>query len=271
MSGLRRRLLEQVRRLATDIPTSVVEDVALALERAPPGDWQAIRRRALGAVAHPYYRELAGGLVDVWTTDCPELPPQAVAVALQGVASALESARSEESVELVWTGPSPDATPLRRTDQALLQLIDTATRDLTIVTFALYRIPQVADALVRAARRGVSLRLVAESSKASGGKIAHDGIAALGQDVARRAAVYIWPRDKRPTSAAGRYGALHVKCAVADERELFLSSANLTEHALTLNMEMGLLVRGGPLPVRISRHLEGLMRTGVLVRVDTDR
>jgi len=36
-----------------------------------------------------------------------------------------------------------------------------------------------------------------------------------------------------------------MKCAVADGEWLFLSSANLTQQAFTINMELGMLVRGG--------------------------
>ena len=46
-----------------------------------------------------------------------------------------------------------------------------------------------------------------------------------------------------------------------------ISSANLTEYALNLNMELGLLVRGGDLPGRVVGHLRRLMREGVLVPV----
>jgi len=62
-------------------------------------------------------------------------------------------------------------------------------------------------------------------------------------------------------------GILHVKCAVADGRFLFLSSANLTEYAFTINMELGLLVTGGKLPGQVERHFERLVMTEVLARV----
>jgi phosphatidylserine/phosphatidylglycerophosphate/cardiolipin synthase-like enzyme len=77
--------------------------------------------------------------------------------------------------------------------------------------------------------------------------------------------VYVWPRDKRPTDAAGRYGSLHAKCAVADEAAVLVSRANLTEYALHLNMELGLLMRGGDLPGHLVGHLRRLIREGVLV------
>ena len=48
---------------------------------------------------------------------------------------------------------------------------------------------------------------------------------------------------------------------------LFVSSANLTEYALTLNMELGVLVRGGSLPPRVADHFTRLIERGVLERV----
>jgi phosphatidylserine/phosphatidylglycerophosphate/cardiolipin synthase-like enzyme len=68
----------------------------------------------------------------------------------------------------------------------------------------------------------------------------------------------------RERDARGRHGSLHAKCALADRRRLFVSSANLTAHALALNMELGVIVEGGRLPGEVAEHFEALMRHGVL-------
>ena len=172
--------------------------------------------------------------------------------------------RAERSTELVWTGPNPESLPLRRTDQALLEVIDAARTSLTIVTFAAYKVPAIADALVRAAQRGVRIRIIIESAHSSEGKIAYEAIDALGPTVARMSAVYVWPIDKRSVDNQGRHGSLHAKCAVADDAILFVSSANLTAYALTLNMELGLLIRGGPTPRAVADHFSRLIAHGVL-------
>jgi phosphatidylserine/phosphatidylglycerophosphate/cardiolipin synthase-like enzyme len=67
--------------------------------------------------------------------------------------------------------------------------------------------------------------------------------------------VYFWPREQRTKDANGKAGILHVKCAVADGRRLLLTSANLTEYAFTINMELGLLITGGNLPAQVENHL----------------
>lgn len=103
-----------------------------------------------------------------------------------------------------------------------------------------------------------------ESPQAGAGKVAYDGLAAFGPQVAAHAEVYRWPLEQRPRDDEGRHGSLHAKCAVADRELLLISSANLTHYALSLNMELGLLVRGGPQPHEVDRHFRALIHQGAL-------
>ncbi len=41
---------------------------------------------------------------------------------------------------------------------------------------------------------------------------------------------------------------------------------NLTEYAMDLNMEMGVLIQGGRQPVAVARHIEELISSGILRR-----
>lgn len=114
-----------------------------------------------------------------------------------------------------------------------------------------------------AARRGVEIYLIFESSDA--GKTAFAANEAMGEELEALSSVYLWPLDKRPKDAAGRHGSLHAKRAAADGADLLVSSANLTEFALNINMELGVHVRGGDLPNRVVEHLRQLMQDQVLV------
>jgi phosphatidylserine/phosphatidylglycerophosphate/cardiolipin synthase-like enzyme len=78
--------------------------------------------------------------------------------------------------------------------------------------------------------------------------------------------VYLWPTEGRSKGGTGRPGILHVKCAVADGRWLFLSSANLTEYAFSINMELGVLVTGGSTPGQVEAHFGRMIESGVLAR-----
>ena len=100
------------------------------------------------------------------------------------------------------------------------------------------------------------------------GQNTYDTLKALGPAVAARSNVYLWPLDKRKKDDSGKHGILHVKCAVADGRWLFLSSANLTEYAFTINMELGLLVTGGKLPAQVQEHFDRLVIGDLLAKVE---
>ena len=144
---------------------------------------------------------------------------------------------------------------------------NSATRRLTVVSYAVYRIPRICEALVRAAHRGVRINVVVETPNKIEGQTDYDTIQALGDRVGAVSTVYYWPQEQRQQDSCGKRGILHVKCAVAAGRWLFLSSANLTEYAFTVNMELGLLVTGGPLPAQVEEQFDRLMEMGVLERV----
>jgi phosphatidylserine/phosphatidylglycerophosphate/cardiolipin synthase-like enzyme len=132
------------------------------------------------------------------------------------------------------------------------------------VSFVAYKVPHVSTALAGAARRGVAVRLILEDAQASQGKVAFDALKGLGSEVAERCAVYIWPIEKWQKAPGGKHGSLHAKCAIADGLRLLISSANLTEHALSVNIELGVLVKGGALPARAESYWTWLIQSGVL-------
>jgi len=187
----------------------------------------------------------------------------AVALALAAARERERAARTQR-VSVVWTGPETFAVPVRRTDQALLQLIESARERLIVVSFAVYKVPEVAVALIACAQRGCDVAVVVESEAESGGKVTFEMAKALGSEIAEHARLYTWPRQLRPDVGGGKSASLHAKCAVTDRKRLLVSSANLTEYALTKNMELGLLVEGGEVPSRVQAHLEALIQQDTL-------
>jgi len=244
------------------IPRSTVETLAAALADC---DGQAASVRAiLARIPHTHHRAVASSFVDTWLADAPHLPPVAAAMCLLGAAESADRNGSHPTCELVWTGPPGGDTPVRRTEQALLQLLDDARERVMVVSFAVYRVPTVCRAMVTAAERGCRLRVVLETESRKGGTAAHGPLAALGQNVGKCSEVYAWRRG----DPSGHRGAMHVKAAIADGERLLLSSANLTESALSTNMELGVLITGGRPPQDAERHFDGLIRAGVLVPVN---
>jgi len=78
--------------------------------------------------------------------------------------------------------------------------------------------------------------------------------------------VYAWPMAERAKDGRGRHGTLHAKFAVADRQRLLVSSANLTEFAFNLNIELGVLLTGGSAPAEAAAHLDRMIQLGVFCR-----
>ncbi len=254
-------------KLAAAAPFSLLTGLACAIEACDPSDWSSARSRILHGVSHAHYRSLVADFLDSWRGQAADATPQAVAIALLTAVHAEKAHRDHETVELVWTGPGTEAHPFRRTEQAILQVLDAAQERITLVSYAVYRIPRVCEALVRAARRGVKISVIVETPDKLEGENEYSTLRALGDDVATCSAVYYWPKDQRGHDDNRKLGILHVKCAVADSRWLFLSSANLTEYAFTINMELGVLVTGSSLPGQVQEHFDRLIAAGTLSRV----
>lgn len=261
-------LLLEVRRVTRELPPSVLASLSATLENAGGRVCDgALKAQLLRLTTNPQFRQHVKRLVDAWQADSAELTSTALAAALDATVYAERARRDEMTAELVWTGPQTSEVALRRTEQALLQVIEEAQRELIIVSFAVYKIPEIVGALVKALDRGVRLRIIAETPSASAGKVPYGAVAALGEAIMSRAEVFIWPSEKRPADAKGKRGSLHVKCAAADGVSLFISSANLTGYALSINMEMGLLIHNQLLAGQVTRHIEGLIMQGTLARV----
>jgi phosphatidylserine/phosphatidylglycerophosphate/cardiolipin synthase-like enzyme len=260
------QLMPWVLRLADVLPSGTAYALAQAIVGGVAKDWNGLRLATSQIVPQPQLRARVTDLLAAWEQHTPELAPAEVALMVRTAVAATRSVRASQSIELVWTGPLVTGPTMRRTDQALLQVINAAQQSLLIVSFAVYKIPAIAGAIVRAAERGVTIRICVEAPEPSGQKMAHDTVKALGPLVAQRAAIYVWPNDKRVHDASGKVGVLHAKCAVADSRLLFISSANLTDNAMTINMELGVLVDGGSTPATVAAQFEQFIAAGVLTQ-----
>jgi phosphatidylserine/phosphatidylglycerophosphate/cardiolipin synthase-like enzyme len=255
-----RRILE----LGRLVPSGQLDALCKTLQ-----SWDGTSTGALSALLNelpsPGVRRAVRQLVTRWVETGVGEPLRSLAWALRAAGSMDQWWRESQHLAVAWTGPSPAAGLFRRTDQALLEVIRAARSELWLVSFAGYKVPAVREALLRAAERDVAVHLVLESEKASKGKITFSALEGIGPRLAEVATVYLWPLERRTTNSRGQHGSLHVKCAVADEHSLFVSSANLTEFAMSLNMELGLLARGTELPGLVRRHLHWLREQGHLV------
>jgi cardiolipin synthase len=254
-------LAAAVRRAATELPIGQLHRLSEALGKHESPTAVA-RHGIVNTVPTAVFRHHAAALCEAWASASPSLPGGGVALAVRAAAEAVGDVRGEAQLSVVWTGPASYEVPVRATGAVLAEVIEGAANTLVVVSFAAYKVAAVVDALRAAADRGVDVRLVLESVVESRGKLSHDARQAF-QALGDAVAFYVWPSEMRK-DRAGTYGAMHVKCAVADYHTAFVTSANLTGSAMTDNMELGLVVHGGDVPRRIARHFETLMATQVL-------
>ena len=258
-------IIEAALKLAGKLPGDVIEQVAQIISAHEATE---ARSRIADSIPHPHYRSLCLGFFQDWRAKAPAVSPAEVAIALRTAACSQRSREADQSVEIVWTGPRSEEVSFRHTEQAILQVLNSAQSRILLVSYAVYAIPNIQDAVVRAAKRGVRITVIVETPNKLAVQNEYSNLQALGEDVAKCSTVYYWPKENRKADGSGKVGSLHVKCVVGDGRWLFLSSANLTKYAFSLNMELGLLVTGGTLPGQVEQHFARLIDTKILIRLE---
>jgi len=257
-------LLEKIHRTVVDIPPSVLGLLVRGLQNSGDSSYGQIKQAVFQHVPTPEFRDTISELLQAWQNENQSLTPQSLALALVSATHSYQTAKAQTAIEIVWTGPTTGALPLRRTEQVLIEMIREAKEELLIVSFAVYDIAEIVAEMEMAIARGVALTLVVETPESSQGKIPFGVDAVLSDQVKAKASILKWPHDKRERGENGKYGSLHAKCAVADRTSVLISSANLTQYALNLNMEMGLRVKDNELAERIVRHFELLVQQTIL-------
>jgi phosphatidylserine/phosphatidylglycerophosphate/cardiolipin synthase-like enzyme len=252
--------------LVKDIPGEYVRRVTDLLSKENGFDASRILHRLQSAIPQIDFQEKISVFVDDWNRVKNIPSPGEMALIISAVDAALKHQSEEQSLELTWTGPKTDKINLRRTEQALIELIRFAKTKVVVVSFAVYKARNIMSALEQAAKRGVEINIIVESPEISEGKIAYDTIARLGISLKSMAKIFIWPQAKRDITPDGKYGALHAKIAASDN-QLYISSANLTDYGMNLNMEMGILLTGGELPEQVRCHFDELIENGVLAQI----
>jgi phosphatidylserine/phosphatidylglycerophosphate/cardiolipin synthase-like enzyme len=266
MSALPAALLDTLSTLVRQLPPPALAGVVAALtECADAAEAKELLAPPGNAVSTAGRLTLAE-LLKVWAEPGPLLEGRLLACALQAMAWEDAAARARLAVDLVWTGPALPGHGFRGTEQRVIELVDSAARSVWIVAFAAYRVPSIVAALERAAERDVQLSFVVEDADESRGRVSFDPIIAFGLRIANVARVYTWPLERRAVDGRGRHGTLHAKCVLVDGRELFLSSANFTEYAMSLNLELGVVVTSREVAQAAERMLERLVQEGVLIQ-----
>ncbi|MFD6314445.1 DISARM system phospholipase D-like protein DrmC [Streptomyces nigra] len=223
--------------------TAALEDV---LKRSSGPDDARVRRFIAAQTAAGLAHQLAE-ITRIWRTEAPD-------VTGAGLALALATARTHprpRPAQVVISGPMSASVPTRLTSSVVVDVIRSATTSLLISSFAAHGARGVVAEIRRAVDRGVSVDLLLEESTQ-----AATAFTAL-------------PPGVRIFHRVGAKGVLHAKLIAADRHTALVGSANLTDRALSDNIELGVLLRDPRLVEPLIEHFRWLLtpENNVLRRV----
>ncbi|WP_419837065.1 DISARM system phospholipase D-like protein DrmC [Candidatus Poriferisodalis sp.] len=174
--------------------------------------------------------------------------------------------RRSTQAELVWTGHRLPGSPLRGTSSVLREMLDAARSNVIVMSYSVWlgsaRVDAAFDHLVTARRRGVQVTFVVDRDYSPDGSVDGHNCAQLrlGWPAdAPKPDVYIWGDDD------DQIAKLHAKVIAVDRRDLLITSANLTSHGLSGNLELGTRLVGRP-AAQAHDHVFGLISNGTFVR-----
>lgn len=247
-------LLDAVEAVASVLSPEKVQVLAGKIRQV---DVSNARGVLMGVFSTPSAMSLVETLIGKWHES--GVGSSELAMMLMSASHVLNNATKNQSTELVWTGPTTPFVAPRRTEQALLQVINAAEHTLFVTSFVAYDVSTIVKALNSAGNRGVSIRMLFELSQDQGGNVTYDVIGKM-KTLVPFAKLYAW--SVKPDAFAG--GSVHAKVAVADGNVCFITSANLTGHAMEKNMELGILISGGETPATVERHLNSMVELGIV-------
>jgi cardiolipin synthase A/B len=143
-----------------------------------------------------------------------------------------------QSVEVAWTFPGASPKAMRTTGAVARELIDSSRESLLVMGYVV---------TVDVELSGLAARTIRAMSNAAtrGCRVT----AVLHRNVNRQALMKAWGSAPLPAfftwpESSDAFAAQHAKVLVADKRDALVTSANLTHHGLSGNLEMGLRVSG---------------------------
>src|SRR5262245_22885919 len=112
---------DAIRDAALSLPASLVEALAVAIASFDQPTARSLRQ-VVGANRAPNFRARAAATHAAWEP-CADAPggPE-IAAALRAAAAVAHALRSEQTIEIAWTGPMTADVPLRRTREILISL-----------------------------------------------------------------------------------------------------------------------------------------------------
>lgn len=195
-------------------------------------------------------------------TEARECRCEDVSLALR-VAVATRSAAQVDACQVEVATTHPRLLPRARTTGGVArELVRSAHEQLLIVGYRATTdtkmtglASQTLKAIADAARRGVSVTAVMQRDVSN-----RKALLRAFPEAASRAALYTWPEQEGDEKAS-----LHAKVLVADRGDALVTSANLTYHGFSGNVELGVRIKGPP-AAKVAEVFEELIRAGEFVK-----
>ena len=163
--------------------------------------------------------------------------------------------------ELVWTGPISGHPTARKTYQVLNEMLRHASSKVLIVGYSLFLKGDLANGLMvelgRLSSRGVQVVFIVDRRYSGWGGDGREGHSV-------RQIQQSWPPNTpRPdifswASGENESSKLHAKVLLVDDRDLLVTSANLTGAGMETNLELGIRLQGETAR-NCADHFAGLM------------
>lgn len=204
---------------------------------------RALRAQSAGAL-----RDACSSLIEIGS----RISPIEISGILQGAANVSREMR--DRIDLVWTGPDVPGSVSRLTSAVVANLVDQASSDVLLISYAMYAEPALTAALARALERGVFVQVLYERN-VDNPSYKGEYVPFVGLKVRR----LCWPIDQRPSGAS-----MHAKALVIDRKVALIGSANMTGPAMLKNIECGVLLRDPTIAAEIYASIESLLSRQIL-------
>lgn len=188
-----------------------------------------------------------------------DIEPSALAFSFR---CALESRRQAYNnfpkIELAWTGPfNPSTSLVRATYPVMVEMIENARNSILLVGYSFTATSDTTKKIIQklheAQTRGCTIKIALHDNGVNHNNVKNS-----------------WPWKKPLPSLLTWEGkendikaSLHAKLLCIDQKEIFITSANMTYHGLDSNIELGVRIEGQQAKM-IVRHFTSLERNGIL-------
>ena len=174
-------------------------------------------------------------------------------------------------IDLVTSGPEAPGIANRDTSVVVREMFAHAKQSVTVIGYAVYQGQKVFEALAHRmdSKPELQVELFLNISRGDGDTTKSE---ILVSRYVERFKSHQWPKGSRlptvyydPRSVSDDIpirSSLHAKCAVVDESDVFVSSANFTEAGQERNIEVGLRLDNAWLARKLVEHFKKMAETG---------